>query len=321
MNQQDIIKINDSIYDAKTGKLISGPKVAVSAAKKKPVKARQAAQHKQPHSVEQSKTLMRKAVRKPKAHKSPKKVKNSLPIKHGAVVSQKVSARHIQEDKLSRANGVAKSSKIAKFAKTTSTPIVISENIKQQPHQAARHIALTKKAQTTDDLLLHAVERAKTHEQTYRKSHRKKVKIKKSYAAAGAGALILVMITLSLPLIQLKMASSQAGFDIKRPAYKAAGFKYLGLQAQPGSAKLYYQSNSDDRQYQISQKISNWNNDVLNKVLGTSTENTVIVTPKGKQVHLTPSGSAQWVNAGFEYNLTTNNSLSNRQIAEIADSL
>ena len=322
MNHQDIIKINDSVYDAKTGRLISGPKIEVSAVKKQSAKPRQAAQHNHARSLEQSKTLMRKAVKKPKAQNSKNNTKASLPIKHESVLSQKISARNIHPEKLSKASSIVKSSKISKFAKTTAAPHTDREVIiKSVPHKSDRHTKLPKKAKTTEDLLMHAVERAKTHEQTYKKSHRKKTKINKTYASAAIGALVLIIVTLSLPFLQLKMASSQAGFDIKRPAYKAAGFKYQGLKAQPGNADLYYRSNSDDRQYVISQKISNWDNGVLNKVLGASTETTQIQTPKGRQVYITPSGSAQWVINGFEYDITTNNTLSNRQIVEIVDSL
>jgi hypothetical protein len=45
----------------------------------------------------------------------------------------------------------------------------------------------------------------------------------------------------------------------------------------------------------ISEKISNWNSNVLSNVLGTSTDNIEIKTPKGRDLFITSNGDARWM--------------------------
>lgn len=316
MNQKNTLKINNSVYDATTGQLISGPKIEKTVVQAKIRQAREAARHAAAHKRQRSKTLMRSAVKKPDHTKS-SSLNKSLPIVKEGGVEKKLSAHSIHESRLESAKKSTRHPAVSKFA-------AVPTNQKQSnvsPKQTVQR--LKNQPKTTEDLLMHAIARANSHENSYESTDQKSFKqLSSKVGLVIAGVVVIAILAISLiPHAELKLASNKAGFNISKPSYRPAGFSLQKIDANTGSAVLAYKSNSDDRKFVINEKISNWNNETLNGVLAATTDSSQIVTPKGKNLFINDQGNATWINNGVQYELNSNGTLSNKQIMQIVDSL
>jgi len=318
VTQKNILKINDSLYDSLTGELISGPKIEKTIVEARIKQAREEARHLSAHKRQQSKTLMRKAVKKPSAYQSSSNFNKSLPIVQKSAVSKKLSAQSINQSRLITAKETLKHDKVSKFSRAESIYQAPEPKQSEQPSQK-----LKKQPKTTEDLLMHAIARAKSHENTYESDNQKPLRILKSKTSLiGLGVLIIAILAVSLvPHAELKIASNKAGFNIAKPSYRPAGFSLQKIDSGAGTASLVYKSNSDDRKFTVTEKVSNWNVETLSGVLAASTDSNQIVTPKGKNVFIDSSKNATWIDNGVQYEINTKGVLSNRQITQIVDSL
>lgn len=321
MNQKSILKINDSLYDSVTGELISGPKIEKTVVEAKIKEAREAAKHAAAHTRQKSKTLMRSAVKKPSVKQTNENFKKSLPITKDSADYKKLSAHSINQSRLESARQTIKHDKVSKFAKTTNNDSVLSVKNSETPNQVKS--SLKSRPNTTEDLLMHAVARATSHENTYEGQSVKSSKLPmRKVSLALAGVVIIAFLVIGvIPQAQLKLASKNAGFSISKPSYKPAGFSLSQINTESGSAKLIYKSNSDDRKILISEKISNWNNETLSGVLAMSTDDKQIITPKGTDIFIGKQGNATWIRNGVQFEINSAGALSNKQIAQIVDSL
>lgn len=167
-----IIVINGRKYDAKTGAVLThGHGAASSPTKKVSRPARKPASHAAAHKPAASKTLMRKAVRKPVAAKQ--RLKAHAPIAKARASAAKAvvvkpAATAIVDHRLRRAKSIPKSQLITHFT------AYVSDNFGQSsratspvaPVIRARQTSVpTQKPQTTAELLEYALRRATSHEQ------------------------------------------------------------------------------------------------------------------------------------------------------------
>ena len=344
----NIIEINGKRYDAKTGALLAihskpthlEPKTT---ANKKPPATKKPSMHdviRHPakpaaaHQPTPSKTLMRQAVKKPSpAPKQKLKAQGPSDLSTHASLAEVVvnkSAKSLDKKKLAKASTIPKSHLITHFSATTSDvnspePSPTSTKTEMSPPIPISHSAKSAKLkpQTTSELLEHAVNNAKSHEEPAPKLHRRgKRRTRAAIASAVAIALFAFVGYQELPTLKFNMASAKAGFGATMPSYKPAGYSLNKLSYSSGVIATKFTSNSDDRSYTLTQKTSNWNSQALkeNFVVKTSSNYQVVETG-GQTIYLYGSHNATWVNGGVWYIVQGNDTLTNRQLVEIAKSI
>lgn len=344
---KNIIEINGKRYDAKTGATLSDhghahPKPNHSPELKPVIKkpsmhdvVRHPAKPAAAHKPKPSKTLMRHAVKKPSATPPKPRLKAQGPSDLAlsgslAEVVVSKSAKRLDTKKLAQASKVPKSHLITHFSATTSdinSPEPPPEPIEPPTtnHQPAAVATKSKntKPQTTSELLEQAVLNARSHEEPAPKTRRhSKRRTRAAIASVTAVALFAFVGYQELPTLKFNMASAKAGFGASMPNYKPAGYSLDKLSYSTGIVATKFTSNSDDRSYTLTQKTSAWNSEALkeNFVLKTSSDHQVVESG-GQTIYLYGDGNATWVNGGVWYILQGNETLTNKQLVEIAKSI
>lgn len=335
----NIIEINGKRYDANTGSLLDAP--AASESNPKPTKphsidgvhrpartvARSAAHH-----PESSKTLMRHAVKKPKATNKSNKAVTAKRTTAEIVISK--SVKQLDPKRLQHAKQVHQSKLISRFGATVPTnpqmntydQLAVSKVNHARKNAAASHHQPHHKTQTTAELLEKALQNATSHEQPAIKNP----KLNRAKRGVGIGAAIVLAVTTlglvtaqNLPNARLQMASAKAGFDASLPTYKPAGYSLGKLNYSEGVVATQFKSNSnDDRGYTITQKKTSWDSAALRDVFVKTTDaNYEVIESAGRTIYIYGKHNATWVNSGVWYQIQSNGSLSNRQLVDLASSL
>jgi hypothetical protein len=345
---KNIIDINGKRYDARTGAMLShgkakdvlpGPSQAMKPQVKKPTMrdvVRHPAKPASVHKTTPSKTLMRTAVKKPSADKtkvSKRKIKAQGPSETSAVIPLadiviSKSAKQVDSSKLAHATKVPKSQLIAHFSPVTSDinspePVVaVPQVASDKPKTLAKQADKTA-AQSTAELLDHAIIQASTHQEAPLKKPRNKRKIRAAIASVTAIALIAFVGYQELPNMKLNIASAKAGFSAGKPSYQPPGYSFGKLSYSTGVVATKFTSNSDERSYTITQKVSTWDSQALkaNFVVKTSGTDYQTIETGGRTIYLYNNGNATWVNGGVWFIVQSNGSLSNHQLVELAKSI
>lgn len=132
-----------------------------------------------------------------------------------------------------------------------------------------------------------------------------------------------IFINSNLSKAELYLASSKAGFAATLPSVKPSGFDLTGIATGGGAIEASYKSNIDNRTYSISEKKSSVSNSELmnNYVQSKAGLNFQTVNTDGNTIYIYDGHDATWTNKGIWYILSDNNSLSDHQIINIADSM
>lgn len=341
----NIIKINGKRYDARTGANLSHPssdhkKSASTSQVKHPAPHRSKPDVSRPpgrvdrgHKPKHSKTLMRHAVKKPGPYAKDKHIRAQgpsdivLPPLADVVVGK--SAKRVDTTKLAHAKKVPKSHLISHFSDVTSDVNSSAEIPSQIPNETTTSTAIKaknhnkSKPQTTAELLEHAVSQAKSHEEPAPKvKSRHKRKTRAALASVVAVAFIAFVGYQELPNMKLNIASARAGFSASLPDYKPAGFSMDKLSYSSGVVATKFTSNSDARNYTLTQKASTWDSLALKEnFLTSTTEDFTISESGGRTIFLYGNGNATWVNGGVWYIIQSDGSLSDHQLVELAKSV
>ena len=382
------IEINGRIYDARTGRIITADSAApvqssqspaalqapklqqgkvmdgvskirpvdVSPLSPKAVKAR-------PHpkyaasTPQKSKTLIRKAVKKPGANKEP-----SVPTVHSTSanmnsrVEQSATGRglllkRVPDVRLSRAKQAKKSMRIHKFSTAIAPTAKITDHLTvkkapvhnpiAQPIQtnsvAASAPAIappvptihSKKASVFEDRLLTAnshlqkpLAKKKRSKRLSLPSFRISPKIM-SFSAAAFALLLLggFLAYQNVPAVSMRVAANEAGFSGKLPKSIPAGYSFDGpVEAEPANITLTYTSNSDTRKFVITQKPTNWSSEgLLTNYLVDSQLRYQAYKDKGLTVYIYNGSNATWVDKGVWFSVRGDDgSLSAEQLLDIA---
>lgn len=335
------ITINGRTYDALTGlpvntpspnttpKVASASKVAPASAVKKPAAPTaprgQTAATAVHGSIQRSKTLARRAAKKPApAAKKPA----PAPRAHG---------RHMD---------IAQSPRIRKFAPN---PVIKPAAPKKNtaatstdkpavPHPAAQK-ALAKvharklekqkaaQPQTAKQVKEAAIEKALATPKTKTKKDDSRTKWKKRFLTVAV-ILVVILGTLFLiyrfiPSVSVGIAASQAGISARYPDFVPDGFSFSQpVSYSDGEVSLTFKSNSNDTSYVITQKRSSWDpSAVLDNVVQPQVGDNYTATKERGLTVYTYSKGAAWTNAGILYTITGDAALSSDQIRHIATSL
>lgn len=339
-NHKNVIEINGKKYDAKSGMLLSDvlPSVpipqhtvqvhspqptepAAMAVKQNRAPVTQPNPHRARHP-QRSQTLMRRAVNRP--------VSDITPAKPTVT---RFAANNARQD---RAQATAKSPFINKYGQV-STPIkkMTSPLQVQTPpdyqarptqHQPASEPALAAPLppqQTQSEILFNnALEKVSLTQQEPQSSNRKFFGVLRLGFGLTAAVLVIGAVAyMNLPKINLKLASAQAGFSAILPTNQPAGYHLANpIDRAAGKITLNFKSNTDERNYQLNQEISNWNSESLQENFFVAHNKPFrIVQDGGKTIFLYDNGNATWVNGGVWYTITSKD-LSSDQIINLTHS-
>lgn len=292
-----------------------------------------------------AKTLMRSAVKKPAATAHTKTFSGvSTPLDQAVTASP----TQIQEKRIQQAHKIAQSPLISRFGlgpkpvtKTTKhvpvapMPARVAPAHKQAPPltastrpQPAKH---SNGAQST---IATAMEKSTSH--TNHKLAKTKTKHKVAHklgvssrfvstAAASLSILLLVgfFAYQNIPNIAVRMAANKAGFSARLPEYQPSGFAMSGpVQAAPGVVTINFASNSDGRNFQISQRPSEWNSEsLLNNFVATLNQPYQTFQEAGRTIYMYNDSSATWVSGGIWYQIDGKSNLNSDQLLRVASSL
>jgi hypothetical protein len=137
-----------------------------------------------------------------------------------------------------------------------------------------------------------------------------------------AVGLLTVVAVKSLPGAQLQVAAAKAGFSAKLPNYEPAGFSQAPLNSSPGEIAAQFQSQTDARNYTITQKTTSWDSTALaNNFVARMDPNYHTVKSGDNIIYIYSGHNATWVNGGIWYNVQANGALTDQQLVELATSL
>ncbi len=361
LRNDNFIELNGKRYDALTGKLLGESPtpvtkqliperqsvramdsvVRVHTPKPKPPTSKQLVAHKprkkrkstgvvvRAHHPQPAKTLMRRAVHKPKTGLKPA-IKTQTPSEIMAApisaVTRKHSANSVNPTRSLRARQTPRHNNVQRFS-----PLTDVRNRSLSAHPARRpasSIAPTAgstpaahKSRPHQDMFEAAIAHAKSHEQPAHKSrtHKKHRRLAGTLAAVGALLILGGFFTyLSLPRLELRIASLSAGFSAQMPGYNPTGYKLTNVEHKHGAVTLSFRSG--DGSYQITQQASNWNSQTLGDSIGVASADNETVESKGRIIYVY-DGAASWVDRGIRYDITGNAYLSKSDIVDIATSL
>ena len=310
------VRINNRMYDAATGMPLNDePAVTQTAhseaAEKKTTQATEV------HETQQrSKTLHRRATKKP-----------GLPARPQV-------GKHMD---------ISRSPKVSRFAKTI-TPI--SEMKKPEAPDAPatihptvkRALAVVSQPQTVISATPQQIKNAAIDAALAPTPGAVKEKAPKGtsffsrfrtkrYAIIGAVVLVLLIIGgvayANLPTLSVSVAASQAGITATYPKYIPDGYRLSQpVTFKDGEVALTFKSNSGAGEYKVTQSRSTWNSTAVldNVVRKAAGEDYVTNQERGLTIY-SYDGNAAWVNAGILYTIDSSAPLSSDQIRRIATSL
>jgi hypothetical protein len=121
----------------------------------------------------------------------------------------------------------------------------------------------------------------------------------------------------------MRVASTRAGFAAEMPGYKPAGFSFKGpIAYQAGRVSVTFKSNTDDRQFTLTQSSSNWNSDaLLANYVASEKKQYQTYLDKGRTLYIYDNSNASWVDNGIWYQIEGDSSLTTDQLIRIASSL
>ena len=341
-SKQSIVEVNGKRYDARTGHLIERqPQATPKKARLVNDFGRNSAASATVHKNQQrSQTLMRTGVKRPtplpkadvKAAK-PRTVsdfKPALPLaKRTLLPSRNENERQVRAATIKQSNLVRKFGDIMRpNSDPTVTPRVEKLAVQPAPLQH-KPLALAKPKQKSDSLIENGLKNASAHKTLSGIKSSKAKRKRPRLVTYGASALAAVMLVgfiayQNIPTVAVRYASTRAGVTASLPGYQPAGFDLSQkVHYNPGQITLNYSSNSDEREYTITQRDSNWNSETLknNYVLGASTEVPQTYEDKGRTIYLYGESAATWVSNGIWYEIKGDSKLTPDQLIRIATSL
>jgi hypothetical protein len=288
----------------------------------------------QPKPAHRSNTLMRNVVSKPNLKTEPKISGQSMLMTEPAtVIEPKLSIAAIDPIRERRAKLNSQSELISRFRSTSlvdQQETMIKTEIEQyEPElvEPAPEPIEPRADQPSKSFIEKSLESAPTYEvpKIQKKYKAKKSRVKKVMSYALVTSLLItlgggIFAYKNFNRIGFYVASSQAGFHASFPGYNPSGYTMNGVSSAAGIIQSNFKSNSDSRNYNLNEKPSRWTSDDLlnNYVSGISQSSYQTVNSGGKTIYLYGNGNATWVNSGLWYVITSNNSLSDKQLIQIA---
>ncbi len=292
-------------------------------------------------TIEKSRTLLRTAVKKPLSIAG-------IHSTSGMINTQKTSTANSQPvipTFTSRVGHsvkhVTQSSSISHFGEVTKnsfTKVVSSVGLASPPDnlEASPPLIFAKHGRGKHDkpqVFNHHVPKnnyqtsAKSASEKAAKRLSRRIKIKPKMAAICISVLAVLcfggfLAYQNVPEIAIRVAIQSAGFNGRLPENIPAGYSFKGpIEFTKGYIALHYHSNSDARDFTITQKPTTWTSDSLltNYIEARDLKYQTSVSD-GLRVFVFNEGNATWIDKGVWFNITGEGSLSSDQILNIASS-
>jgi hypothetical protein len=329
VSSQNIIKLNDDLYDADSGNKLNASSKSndftkstdgFSQLRHHPPRTASHRSHRATHK--KSTTLKRQAVHKPINSNQP--IKTSQDTSQNPVVSA-LKPQSVPSGRLRRLSEVPRSSLIKRFNNAAAAPTINKEAEIEgyEPLAGAVH---------SSALVQRAFEQADSHNQPKinkpPRRHRLAAKLHLSPKALNVGAAVLAVLLLvgfygylNVPNLAMKVAAARSHVDGSLPKYRPPGFSLNGsIKYQPGEIDVAYKSNSDSRSFVLSQRSSAWNSETL-KQNYLAYKSAQAYPENGKTIYVYEGSNATWVDSGIWYLVEGNSGLSTDQLLNLAKSL
>lgn len=251
--------------------------------------------------------------------------------------SSKQSQHEIKSFKRAhRGSGIGRSPFVHKFSAHHTKPVEISDHVAvespPEPHRpmtdkpqvkAANPAHKSEANDSLEDIFKKAIADAPTKRKHTKKGKSHTQKVGRTATLAATFVVLVGFIAyMNFANLQVKIASTQAGFDASLPSYTVAGYKMnRAIDTEPGKVSISFTSNTDDRSYTVNEEASRWNSYALQENYLSARNITYQTTQDaGKTIFLYDNGNATWVNGGVWYTINSD-SLSTEQLVNIASSL
>lgn len=316
MQANKTVTVNGRLYDAVTGMPVrqqpSEPKKPTpKRTASRPTGAAKVASTTLHQTTQRSKTLNRRATKKPGPSKRPQ------PGKHMDIARSNTVTRF------------AAHPKTAPKKETVSTP-----DIPAKPHPVAKR-AITKVAQaaktvpaTSKQIKDAAITSAlKAPSPKPSKKSRWNLKFPRRFIVVTAIFAVLIagayLTYINIPSLSVNIAASQAGVEATYPEYKPDGYSLSQpVEYSDGEVILTFTSNSGAGEYTITQTRSSWDSSaVLDNVVRPASGDDYTTTQERGLTIFAYDGNAAWVNGGVLYVIESSAPLSVDQIRRIVTSL
>ncbi|QQS19394.1 hypothetical protein IPL85_03850 [Candidatus Saccharibacteria bacterium] len=339
-----VVQVNGKLYDAVSGRRIidiaSPPEKPVVQRVKKPSpiavttvskQARQPAAHAKHRHPESSKTLVRRAVKKPSAG-----LKKQMHVQHEISHSEQQSivvkhiASHVDTARLHRATATEKNQQVHRFHSPAVVPTTFTHVQVQTPPQdlpANEPLIVPPPTPSNDppDIFEQAIANASHFvDITAHKTHLKK-KARQHALTMVAGVTVLLFLggflaLRNTPSLQVKMAGVVAGVSTHMPNFAAAGFTYEGVSGK--DSRLVYTFRSDLARYQMVEQTTNWSGEEMirqvSSVAANGAPNYTTVQAEGRTIYKFSDRHATWITHGTWYQVHGEQPFSDAQLAALA---
>ena len=356
--KQNVIEINGKKYDAATGKIVNPaartsaptgsidgvarrskpiqPNIVASVRKVKSTSSRTQTAHTK-KTTQKSKALMRSAVKKPTPtpKKQPAQARKELGSSQARITSAHHAKKHPNVHRYEK-QSTATSSVIKK---TAHLPVKKAPAHAPAPDKHAansvRMAPRTKPHMTAAAKMIEeSLANATAHENPRAKAPKKKRRLAQRFGISPravaisstilAGVLLGGFITIqNVPNLSMRVAAARAGFNAKMPNYSPSGFSFSGpINYSNGRVTVSFTSNVDDRQYDVTQRASNWNSDALlaNFILEEGKQYQTYVE-RGRTLYIYDGSNATWVDNGVWYSVEGQSAMTTDQLNRIASSI
>jgi hypothetical protein len=286
------------------------------------------------HPVEKSSTLMRKTVKKPASitpltGRHTKQASTVVPNSPKPVHNEHT----LPAERLNRAEQVKRSSLIQRFGSEMQS-VVTSAQHSAAAVMHAPVVSISQPISEPEEANVSDIEAATSHHQPKIKKtpvhHRiaRKLRVKPRTLSVSAAVMAFVVLggffaISNAPNLSMRVAAMKSQVHGTLPGYKPSGFAINGpIKYQPGEIIVSYKSNSDSRNFQITQKASAWDTESLRQNYVDTLKTTYqTVQDKGKTIYLYDDASATWVDGGVWYKIDGNSQLNTDQVLKLAASL
>jgi hypothetical protein len=327
--------------------IVSGPKPSSTPLKNphfKPSLDRQVHDTSMVHKryAAKSKTLMRAAVRKPTTHLDGVQPQSTKPTHHTPIqAAPSYKTASLIDARLGRAASTPTHSSVSKYnplptpklqPTVTHLPVAAPASPPQQP-QLASHAAPKPINHGSSDFIAAQLAKQPDTEQPRPKKkplHKKlssifKGKKVRSIAATTTAGLLLggFIAYQNMPSISLALANRTSGMSAKMPKGIPSNFAVSRrVDASKGQVTLVFSSRTDDREFSVTQQVSEMNSTELEKALALShNKGFQTYDSNGIKLYIVGPGEADWIDGGIRVNISGKSGLSSEQLATIARSL
>ena len=311
--------------------------------------------HSSVHNAQKSQTLNRRAVKKPIITTTPAmhtKVSTPVATIHSRVehsaTGRGMLLKKVPQNRLVRAINSPKSNLVTKFGASRSNKPQLSPHLKVQQtpkaqnqskindpnlknpvHQIEPNSLNIKRSVFQDHLIKSNTTSNRPNKESSRKKNYKKFKLSPKFISLTAVFIAFVLLGSffayqNIPSVGMRIAAQKAGFNGNLPGSVPAGFAFKSpIVADSNNITVTYQSDSDNRNFTLVQRPTNWSSEsLLTNYLLDSQYRYQVYRDKGLTVYIYNGSNATWVDKGIWYSVTSEeNSLSSEQLLELASSI